>query len=108
MITRAKHQRLLLVLLAVAALIGAALLAMWGLADRAAYFVTPQDVAAGRAEVGRAIRLGGMVERGSIVRQTDGVSIAFTVTDTKKLPVSRTEPTSVFEVNRTSKMDPPL
>lgn len=81
MIKRAKHQRLLLVMLAVAALIGAALLAMWGLADRAAYFGTPQDVAAGRAEVGRAMRLGGMVERGSIVRQADGVSIAFTVTD---------------------------
>jgi cytochrome c-type biogenesis protein CcmE len=79
--TRAKHQRLLLVLLAVAALLGAALLAMWGLADRAAYFVTPQDVAAGRAEVGRAMRLGGMVEPGSIVRQRDGVSITFTVTD---------------------------
>jgi cytochrome c-type biogenesis protein CcmE len=78
---RAKHQRLLLVLLAVTALLGAVLLAMWGLADRAAYFATPQDVAAGRAEAGRAMRLGGMVERGSIVRQPDGVSIAFTVTD---------------------------
>ncbi len=78
---RAKHQRLLLVLLAVIALLGAVLLAMWGLADRAAYFVTPQDVAAGRVEAGRAMRLGGMVERGSIVRQPDGISIAFTVTD---------------------------
>ena len=41
-----KHQRLVLVLLAMAALVGAVLLAMWGLSDRAAYFRTPQDIAA--------------------------------------------------------------
>jgi len=76
-----KHQRLVLVLLAVTALVGAAVLAMWGLSDRAAYFRTPQDIAAGRAHVGEPIRLGGMVKPGSIARQRDGVSIAFVVTD---------------------------
>ncbi|WP_300974670.1 cytochrome c maturation protein CcmE [Sphingomonas sp. LHG3406-1] len=76
-----KHQRLVLVLLAVTALIGAVLLAMWGLADRAAYFRTPQDVTAGRAEVGVPLRLGGMVKAGSIKRQPDGVSVAFVMTD---------------------------
>lgn len=76
-----KHQRLVLVLLGVAALIGAVLLAMWGLADRAAYFRTPQDIAAGRAGAGEPIRLGGMVQAGSIARQADGVSIRFVVTD---------------------------
>lgn len=76
-----KHQRLVLVLLAVGALIGAALLAMWGLADRAAYFRTPQDVAAGRAEVGVPLRLGGMVKQGSIEKLGDGVTIAFVLTD---------------------------
>jgi cytochrome c-type biogenesis protein CcmE len=76
-----KHHRLVLVLLAVAALIGAVMLAMWGLADRAAYFRTPQDVAAGRAEVGVPLRLGGMVEKGSIRRMPDGFSVAFVLTD---------------------------
>lgn len=76
-----KHQRLALVLLAMAALVGAALLAMWGLGDRAAYFRTPQDIAAGRAEVGQPLRLGGMVQQGSIEKQPDGVSIRFVVTD---------------------------
>lgn len=76
-----KHQRLVLVLLAVAALIGAVLLAMWGLADRAAYFRTPQDVVAGRAEVGVPLRLGGMVKAGSIQRLPDGVTVAFVMTD---------------------------
>ena len=76
-----KNQRLMLVLLAVAALMGAALLAMWGLRDRAAYFYTPTDVAAGKAETGRAMRLGGMVERGSLRKDRDGLTVRFTVID---------------------------
>ncbi len=76
-----KNQRLVLVLLAVAALIGAALLAMWGLRDRAAYFYTPADVAAGKAATGRAMRLGGMVERGSLRKDRDGLTVRFTVID---------------------------
>ena len=78
-----KNQRLVLVIAALAALVLAALLAMWGLRDRASYFFTPADIAAGKAEQGRAIRLGGMVERGSIRRLPDGVTIRFTVTDGK-------------------------
>ncbi len=79
---RPKHQRLVLIGLALAALLGAVLLAMWGLQDRAAYFVTPSDIAAGKVEQGRATRLGGMVEKGSLKRGADGVTIAFTVSDT--------------------------
>ena len=78
-----KNQRLVLIVAAVAALIGAALLAMWGLRNQAAYFFTPADIAAGRAEPGRAMRLGGMVERGSVRRHADGVTIHFVVTDGK-------------------------
>jgi cytochrome c-type biogenesis protein CcmE len=76
-----KNQRLLLVVLATAAMIGAALLAMWGARSQAAYFYTPADIAAGRAEAGKAVRLGGMVERGSIKRRADGVTIDFIVED---------------------------
>ena len=56
---------------------------MWGLKDRASYFYTPADIVAGKAANGQAIRLGGMVETGSIQRQTDGVTIRFIVTDGK-------------------------
>jgi cytochrome c-type biogenesis protein CcmE len=76
-----KNQRLILVGAAVAALILAVLLAMWGLRDRASYFYTPADIAAGKAHSGQAIRLGGMVERGSVRREADGVTIRFVVTD---------------------------
>jgi cytochrome c-type biogenesis protein CcmE len=82
MMVRPKHQRLVLIVLAVAALLGAVLLAMWGLQDRAAYFVTPSDIAAGRTTPDKAMRLGGMVEKGSLKRDPDGLTIRFTVSDT--------------------------
>ena len=78
-----KNQRLLLVLLALSALVGAALLAMWGLRDQASYFLTPADIAAGKAEPGKAFRLGGMVEAGSVQRDPDGLTIRFRVSDGK-------------------------
>lgn len=81
MIARPKHQRLILVLLALLAVLGAVLLAMWGLKDRAAYFYTPADVAAGKASMGKAVRLGGMVEKGSVKRDPDGVTTRFIVED---------------------------
>jgi len=80
---RPKHQRLVLTLLALAALLGAVLLAMSGLKDRAAYFVTPSDIVAGDVPLGKAIRLGGMVERGSLKRDPDGLTIRFDVSDTR-------------------------
>ena len=76
-----KNQRLVLVIAAAVAVLAAVLLAMWGLKDRAAYFYTPADIAAGRAAEGKAMRLGGMVETGSVQKQPDGVSIRFTVVD---------------------------
>ena len=78
-----KNQRLILVIAAIAAVLIAVMLAMWGLKDRAAYFYTPADIIAGKAADGQAIRLGGMVERGSIQRQRDGVTTRFIVTDGK-------------------------
>jgi cytochrome c-type biogenesis protein CcmE len=78
-----KNQRLVLVVAAILAVLVAVLLAMWGLRDRAAYFYTPADIVAGKAQQRRGIRLGGMVERGSIQRQRDGVTIRFLLTDGK-------------------------
>jgi cytochrome c-type biogenesis protein CcmE len=78
-----KNQRLVLVTAAIVAVLAAVLLGMWGLKDRASYFYTPADVVAGKAVPGRGMRLGGMVERGSIQRRSDGVSIRFVLTDGK-------------------------
>jgi cytochrome c-type biogenesis protein CcmE len=76
-----KNQRLVLVLAALVAVLIAVLLAMWGLRERASYFYTPAEIAAGKAEQGRAVRLGGMVARGSVQRLADGITIRFVVTD---------------------------
>ena len=78
-----KNQRLVLVIAAAVAVLAAVLLAMWGLRDRASYFYTPADIAAGKAQQGQAMRLGGMVEQGSIRHLPDGVTIRFVVTDGK-------------------------
>ena len=83
MMVRPKHQRLVLIVLAVVAVVGAVLLAMWGLQDRAAYFVTPSDIAAGKAAPDKAMRLGGMVVKGSLKRDPDGLTVRFIVSDTK-------------------------
>jgi cytochrome c-type biogenesis protein CcmE len=76
-----KNQRLLLVSAALVAVLVAVLLAMWGLRNQASYFYTPAEIAAGKAAPGKAVRLGGMVEKGSVQRQPDGVTIRFVLTD---------------------------
>ena len=58
---KAKHQRLILALAALVAIIGAGLLAVSALKDEAAYFYAPNDVKTKGVDPGKAIRLGGMV-----------------------------------------------
>lgn len=78
---KAKHQRLTLGLLALAAIGGASGLALSALRDEAAFFYTPSDLATKAPEPGRAVRLGGMVQAGSITKLADGVTITFIVAD---------------------------
>jgi cytochrome c-type biogenesis protein CcmE len=52
------------------------------------FFFSPSQVASKEAPVGRAFRIGGMVENGSLKRESDGLTVHFTVTDTAKtIPV---------------------
>ena len=76
-----KHQRLVLAVVALVALIGAALLAASALREEASYFYTPATLAKADVEPGKAIRLGGMVQRGSIKRDADGLTVRFVVQD---------------------------
>ena len=81
---KAKHQRLILALLALAAVVGAALLALSALKDQAAFSTRPAMSRGRPVAPGRAVRLGGMVETGSrSSAQPDGVTIHFVVTDGK-------------------------
>jgi cytochrome c-type biogenesis protein CcmE len=72
-------------LAAVAALAAMALLAF---EESIVFFYSPTDIVAERPDTGRRFRLGGLVEDGSVSRASDGVTVAFTVTDTvNRVPV---------------------
>lgn len=86
-----KHQRLVLLVIALAALIGAGLLAAWALRSQASYFYVPSEMSANPPPAGRAVRLGGMVEAGSLETLADGVTVRFIVGDGKaRVPVRYT------------------
>jgi len=76
-----KNQRLVLLLLALVAVGGAVLLAMSALRSQASFFYAPGDLARAAPPRDRAVRIGGMVRRGSLRRHADGVTIDFLVGD---------------------------
>jgi cytochrome c-type biogenesis protein CcmE len=76
-----KNQRLTLLILAIIAMLAAVLLAMSALRSQASYFYAPGDLAGQSLPVGKAVRIGGMVKKGSITHLPDGVTIEFTVRD---------------------------
>lgn len=77
---KAKHQRLILVIAALLAIVAAGLIAAWSLRNQANYFYLPEQMAAEPPAVGQAVRLGGMVQAGSIKTEADGVTVNFLVT----------------------------
>ena len=86
---KAKHQRLVLIALALGARGGAGLLAAYALRNQASYFYLPEQMAANPPEPGQAVRLGGMVEPGSLETLPDGVTVTFAVTgrEDSRIPV---------------------
>ncbi|MFS0849832.1 cytochrome c maturation protein CcmE [Novosphingobium panipatense] len=88
-VLKAKHQRLVLLSLALVVLLAAGLLAAWALRNQASYFYVPSEIIAAPPEPDRAVRLGGMVENGSLRTAADGVTIMFAVQDGKaRVPVT--------------------
>ena len=84
---KAKHQRLTLVIGALVALGGAGALAFSTLGDKATYFYSPSDLTQSLPQ--DSIRLGGMVEEGSLVK--NGETVSFRVTDMQAMrPVTYT------------------
>ncbi|WP_379549856.1 cytochrome c maturation protein CcmE [Erythrobacter sp. W53] len=75
-----KHQRLALGVLALIAIIGAGLIAVYGLQNQANYFYFPEQMRDNPPEVGQPVRLGGMVQEGSLETLPDGITLAFVVT----------------------------
>ena len=76
---KARHQRFLLISLAVAALATAGAFVLNAFQSNLVFFFTPTQVAQGEAPQGRAFRVGGMVKEGSVKK--DGENVQFVVTD---------------------------
>ena len=76
-----KQKRLSVIAGALAFLGAATALTFYALGQRTSYFYMPSDLAAATLEPGQRIRLGGLVEKGSVSRG-QGTSVAFAVTDT--------------------------
>ena len=77
-----RQQRSILIASAVAVLGLAVGLVMYALRGSILYFYSPSDVVEKRLTTGQRIRLGGLVEKGSL-KNGDGGRIDFAVTDTK-------------------------
>jgi cytochrome c-type biogenesis protein CcmE len=73
------RRRLYVVLAAAPVLALAAGLSLWAMRENVAYFFSPSEATAEKAPAGRNVRLGGLVETGSVVRR--GVEVSFSVTD---------------------------
>ena len=78
-----KKRRLVLIGAAGAVLAVSAALVLIALRDRIVFFYSPSEIAERALPPGTRIRLGGLVEDGSVERATDG-SVSFAVTDTSK------------------------
>jgi cytochrome c-type biogenesis protein CcmE len=87
----ARGRRLAWLLCALVALGGASYLVLNAFQSNMVFFFSPSQVAAKEAPVGRSFRVGGLVEEGSVVREPQGLTVRFVVTDTAQtVPVSYT------------------
>lgn len=84
-----RHKRGALIVGGLAALGIAAALVLNAFQSNLVFFFTPTQVSAGEAPKGRTFRIGGMVQTGSVQRQSDGLTVRFIVTDTAhNMPVT--------------------
>ncbi len=86
-----RRKRIVLVLGILAGVAIASVLALQAFRSNVMYYFDPTQVAAGEVKTGQRFRLGGMVEVGSVKRQTGSLEVNFMVTDFKhQLPVRYT------------------
>ncbi|HEX5677328.1 MAG TPA: cytochrome c maturation protein CcmE [Alcanivorax sp.] len=78
-----RKQRLLVVLAVLAGLAVAVGLTVYALRQNINLFYSPQQIVNGEAPVGAKMRVGGLVEHGSVRRDPDTLKVVFTVTDGK-------------------------
>ena len=87
----ARKKRMVVIVSALALLSVSVGLVAFAFRDNLVFFLTPTDVMAGKAKGANELRIGGMVENGSLKRLEDGLTVSFMVTDfSHSIPVTYT------------------
>jgi cytochrome c-type biogenesis protein CcmE len=90
-LTKTHKKRLGLVLLIVIGISTTVALAISAFRENMLYYFTPTQIMAGEAPTDRVIRVGGMVNKGSVQRATENLQVNFQVTDYQHtLPIQYT------------------
>jgi len=77
-----RHKRIAFILIGLVGLSVAAFLVASAFRQNLVFFFSPTQVVAKEAPVNRTFRVGGLVEKGTLKRENDGLTVRFTVTDT--------------------------
>ena len=77
-----RHQRVIAIAAGVTLVAVATGLVLYAFQGNVVFFFSPSQVAAKEAPLERTFRIGGMVEKGSLKRRADGLTVDFIVTDT--------------------------
>ena len=76
-----KKRRLYVFLGAMVFLSAATALVIGAFRDNLVFFFSPTEISEKSVEPGQRVRMGGLVEEGSVARDTDGLTVHFRVTD---------------------------
>ncbi|MBI5660205.1 MAG: cytochrome c maturation protein CcmE [Nitrosomonadales bacterium] len=83
-----RQKKFVYIVVALAALGAAVGLVLYALKDNVSLFFTPTQVHNREAPQGRNFRVGGLLQEGSVKRQSDGVTVHFVITDNaQSIPV---------------------
>jgi cytochrome c-type biogenesis protein CcmE len=77
-----RHKRIVFIVASLAALGLATALVLGAFRNNLVFFFSPTQVMAKEAPVGKTFRIGGLVQNGTLKRDSDGLTIRFSVTDT--------------------------
>jgi cytochrome c-type biogenesis protein CcmE len=77
-----RHKRIVFIVASLAALGLATALVLGAFRNNLVFFFSPTQVVAKEAPVGKTFRIGGLVQNGTLKRDSDGLTIRFSVTDT--------------------------
>ena len=85
---KTRHKRIALIVGGLAVLGAVVALVLNAFRSNLVFFHTPTEIATGQVDTDRVIRVGGLVETGSVEREPGGLRVRFVITDTaRSVPV---------------------